>query len=149
MASQVLSGTTGDEDTPSISYTNNTGQNVRIIINFASLTQTPGTEYNTTILGFSVSCGGMNYGPAPLKTFGKHLTGSVLSSSYSYSPSELAIQSGQSVYRGYMPTELMLPPNGTFNLSGDFELNPPYNPSPSNPSTGRLSYNIVVIPEAG
>ena len=148
MASQVLSGTTGIQNKPSISYTNNTGQNVRIIINFASLTVNPDIS-GIYIIGFSVSCGGMNYGPAPLTTFGKHLTGAVLQAYYPYSPSEYAIQGyGQNALRGYMPTELMLPPNGTFDLSGDFELNSG-NSNPLNPANGRLSYNIVVIPEAG
>jgi hypothetical protein len=148
MASTVLSGTIPDTSFPSISYTNNTAQNVRIIINFASLKITSNLVSSTDVVGFYVFCGGMSYGPAPLITFGKHVVSGISRyTGFTASNADAVEGSNNNIIEGFMPTELMLAPNGTFTLSGDFQPKPFY--TPSNSATGTLTYNIVVIPEAG
>lgn len=115
MASQVLSGS------GSVSYTNNTGQNVRIVINYmsSSSSSTPGIIINwgaasaplrVQLVGTSVSAIGRNL------AFNTGTTGA---------GSNGLLSSGNA-----LPTELMLAPGQIFSAACGL-------------------YNIVVIPEAG
>lgn len=134
MASQVLSGSSNP------SYTNNTGQNVRIVINFMS---------NVT----SISWGGVSVSTSSTPTIGRNLafingTGNGDSNNmilpYTTTTSQQVLVStdnftgqqnftSQSVTSSNLaayPTELMLAPGQAFNSTCG-------------------AYNIVVIPEAG
>ena len=114
MASQVLSGT------GNVSYTNNTGQNVRVIINYCSNTFTSGGEIVISWAGVSLTV--IAY------ALGRNLA-------YVGAQNNHDMVSGNSGYNA--PTELMLAPGQTFSLSAG-RVDRPNGP-----------YNIVVIPEAG
>ena len=117
MASQVLSGT------GNVSYTNNTGQNVRIVINFmGSVGSIPTIVINWGGAGASVSGQtGVSY------AIGRNLAFTVLAGTAGFAANNgfLPPQTGST-----LPTELMLAPGQTFSASCG-------------------AYNIVVIPEAG
>jgi len=113
MASQVLSGT-GD-----VTYTNNTGQNVRIVINYMKtrLVSSSGllpSFYNRTSTG---GVNGNNYG-ANMDTGGT---------------SEALAAEGA-------PVELVIAPGDTFSVVGGTE---------NSRTIEIGAYNIVVIPEGG
>ena len=114
MASQVLSGT------GNVSYTNNTGQNVRVIINYCSNTFTSGGEIVISWAGVSVT--------ATTTAFGRNLA---------FNPQYAGSTNMQGTNVANAPTELMLAPGQTFSLSAG-RVDRPNGP-----------YNIVVIPEAG
>jgi hypothetical protein len=90
MASQVLSGSSN------VSYTNNTGQNVRIVINFMS------TPSAINWAGVSVTINGLTAIGRNLATVGS------ISSNNSFSTSGTTAGA---------PTELMLAPGQTFSAS--------------------------------
>jgi hypothetical protein len=123
MASQVLSGT------GNVSYTNNTGQNVRVIINFMgskTTTQPGGSQTNEMTIswsGASVSqfagTGASAFSIGRNLAFSSNTSGGVSANNYS----------GSSNVVGF-PTELMLASGQTF-------------------SAICAGYNIVIIPEAG
>ena len=135
MASQVLTGT-GD-----VTYTNNTGQNVRIVINYMKLSNsnivTPGS--------ITVSFGGVSttirtYGG----TIGRGIAGTTRGSSNASSG-----PSGQNFAKELfttgeiegVPLELILAPTETFSVVGNAQ---------AQVSTITIAaYNMVVIPEAG
>jgi hypothetical protein len=133
MASQVLSGSSN------VSYTNNTGQNVRIVINYMSgiSIQNPvGGTYKSigiTWAGVSVS--------APFAAIGRNLAFSSLEFSNSAYGNGIGLSANNALINdfnpsagifgdGALPTEIMLAPGQTFGASCG-------------------AYNIVVIPEAG
>ena len=116
MASQVLSGT------GNVSYTNNTGQNVRVIINYCS---NPNSSGRIVISWAGVSV------TATTKAFGRNLA---FLTTISYVTNSNNMEGSDSANA---PTELMLAPGQTFSLSAG-SSNRPNGP-----------YNIVVIPEAG
>ena len=132
MASQVLSGT------GNVSYTNNTGQNVRIVINYL---QAPGGggAFSTMSWGNGASVAipqgvriGRNLAFTNYTSAGQgQYTPAITSNNGSY----VSVQ-GSPVEFG-VPTELMLSPGQTFSVTT------------SNPSFPSNAYNIVVIPEAG
>ena len=116
MASQVLSGSSN------VSYTNNTGQNVRIVINYMA-----GTSGSITMSWAGVSAN------SAFSAIGRNLAfmvsklpvgGQALSN-----PTGIT---GNNAFgdNGALPTEIMLAPGQTFSASCG-------------------PYNIVVIPEAG
>ena len=117
MASQVLSGS------GSVSYTNNTGQNVRVVINFMSGTTTSGGPSGIIL----------NWGPtsAPLRV-------QLIGTGFSAIGRNLAFNNGTTgagnngllSSGNALPTELMIAPGQTFSATCSL-------------------YNIVVIPEAG
>ena len=118
MAAQVLAGT------GALTYTNNTGENVRIVINYLEV-QGSGSGG-----GGTMSWGGGGYCNFPqLVTFGKNLAATR--------------EDGQNVGRvsggsfDGAPTELALANGDTFSFSA---------PSHNNVS---YTYNILVIPESG
>lgn len=133
MASQVLSGN------GNVSYTNNTGQNVRVIINFM-VGKSVASYYELTIawgdgsaaassndllaIGKNIACGTVLFDPAGTTRFG----GMSQSNAAVYN-----IIAGSSIgvsHSSALPTELMLAPNQIFSAICS-------------------SYNIVVIPENG
>jgi hypothetical protein len=124
MASQVLSGSSG------FSYTNNTGQNVRIVINYMRRIL-PSSEMTMTWAGVSVV--------STLNAIGRNLAFSNTFTGASTTP--ISVTGNNADYRqggpgtspngGSLPTEIMLAPGQTFSAAN---IN---------------AYNIVVIPEAG
>jgi len=121
MASQVLSGS------GNVSYTNNTGQNVRVIINYASANH-----------GLTVSWAGVSATSTYARAIGRNLAFSADTSSFSgsvsYTASNMIVLSGYEAQETALPTEVMLAAGQTFSISSPFTVG---------------SYNIVVIPEAG
>lgn len=119
MASQVLSGSSN------VSYTNNTGQNVRIIVNYMS-----SSTNNITMswAGVSVS--------SSLSAIGRNLAFSVTGVGYERSSgiqqyAQNAVSPFNLNIATSLPTEIMIASGETFSASN---IN---------------GYNIVVIPEAG
>jgi hypothetical protein len=135
MASQVLSGSSNP------SYTNNTGQNVRVVINFmASVTSiswagVSATASSCTIgrnLAFSnreVVLGTSGTTSQPLAGQGDFTVVSVSGASASVGVAAVNCLSGGTADMA-LPTELMLASGQTFSATCG-------------------AYNIVVIPEAG
>lgn len=132
MASQVYSGT------GNFTYTNSTGQNVRLIINYYS------NPNSAETLGFRVSWSTATTATSPAFAFGKNIAHgriglSVGGESQNMLPSPLTVQNYTS-----LPTEVMLASGDTFSVSAYNLTNPSAN------ATGTLgSYNIVVIKEDG
>ena len=128
MASQVLSGSSN------VSYTNNTGQNVRIVINYMkAAVQTPGgiTTYIISMSWAGVSISGPNsrssYAIGRNLAFNNFGTAGISANNFSTDVGTSLNTSGNPG----LPTELMLAPGQTLAI------------------TGTDAYNIVVIPEAG
>jgi hypothetical protein len=117
MASTVLSGTSN------VTYTNNTGQNVRVVINFA---QTTSTGLN---MSWSATGGGTVSVTSTLTSIGRNLA------FYEYSSLSANNAISSSTTDGALPTEIMLAAGQTFSLSSS--------------ALTVSSYNIVIIPEAG
>jgi len=119
MASQVFSGT------GNFSYTNNTGQNVRVIVNYCSNQQ-----------GGSLASILMNWASVSITigafAFGRNLAFTSTSSSNGYVANNMLSNGGTSA-----PTEIMLSNGQSFSLSSTSSTWP------------NEAYNIVVIPEAG
>jgi len=118
MASQVLSGT------GNVTYTNNTGQNVRVVINFmssvSSMSWAGVTHTNTATSA------------AAAPTIGRNLAFNVgTSSNIGHSANNMVVPGGFEAFEFSYPTEIMISAGQTFSavLGG--------------------VYNIVVIPEAG
>lgn len=133
MASQVLSGTSN------VSYTNTTGQNVRIVINYmASANVDTG---GTTIKRINLSWAGVTVTANYLIAIGRNLAfnvGSNVSGGVSIVANNMAndevipatFGSLAEVYNNALPTEIMLAAGQSFSATCG-------------------AYNIVVIPEAG
>ncbi len=125
MASQVLSGSSN------VSYTNNTGQNVRIVINYMRSVQQQ-SGFNTFSL-ISMSWAGVSIsGPNTRNSYaiGRNLAFNNIYSG-GISANNFSAQNFDTSGNPGLPTELMLAPGQTFA------------------TTGIDAYNIVVIPEAG
>ena len=131
MASQVLSGASD------FTYTNNTGQNVRVVINFmqrlggtSSLTiRWAGVSVSATLfaIGRNLSYFSANEGLTPTGSTQVGYTYATAGNAFGAFP-----LSGRGVGAvGGLPTEIMLAPGQTFS------------------ATGCNAYNIVVIPEEG
>ena len=118
MAAQVLAGT------GALTYTNNTGENVRIVINYLEVQGSYPHGGGSMTWG-----GGASVALPQLVTFGKNLAATR--------------EDGQNVGRvssgGFdgAPTELALANGDTFSFSA-----PSYN-------NASYTYNILVIPESG
>ena len=119
MASQVFSGS------GNFSYTNNTGQNVRIIINYF--------EGNTFSYIVNVSWAGVTTRIPPQGTdslkFGRNIA------------FNSTTNSGNNLVGGVggAPTEIMIAPGQNFAITANT----------SQSTSAITAYNIVVIPEAG
>ena len=119
MASQVLSGASN------ASYTNNTGQNVRVVINY--MEGDPVTQKLTiNWAGLSVSADSKVSNLAPI--IGRNLAFSASSSNVANNMANT--QGTQSAAISALPTELMLAPNQTFSAICKI-------------------FNIIIIPEGG
>ena len=138
MASQVYSGT------GNFTYTNNTGQNVRVVINFLRAfnpNPTPTYPYSpVTISWAGVSI--YSYSGEGTSNIGRNLAsfsifGTSGSAQASNSTSNVAGGADESIVA--VPTEIMLAPTQTFSIT-----------APLLPLGSQITaYNIVVSPEAG
>lgn len=120
MASQVLNGS------GSVSYTNNTGQNVRVVINIMSgnSTQGPGT---IIIPGIVINWGEANN---PLRVQSGTIGISIFGRNLAFNNGSGVGNNGLLAPGNAFPTELMLAPGQIFNATCGL-------------------YNIVIIPENG
>ncbi len=119
MAAQVLSGT------GNVSYTNNTGQNVRVIVNYLSTGAFNDPATTLTLPGgVSISI------PAGI-AFGKNLA---FADNYANGFGDKGSTGGGYDTRWRAPTEFAIANGDTFNFSD---------------SLGNIKYNILVIPESG
>lgn len=142
MASQVFSGT----NKLSFTYTNNTGQNVRVVINYLN------AYIPASFRPLTLSAGDLNlsysYEGGTSVTLGRNLAfykyvqnlslsdGTTIAGNNAYVTSTQT-SNYQDELAGF-PTELMLSPGQVFAINVG-----------SNNGAGGFSYNIVVIPEAG
>ena len=123
MAAQVLSGS------GNVSYTNATGQNVRLVINYFDV----GTAGGTPVVSFP-GCSitvpqGVTYGKtlAFADDFGSNSAGATQS---------MSAQTGGTGNRTALPLEIALSNGDTFSIN-------------SSNSANIKGYNIIIIPEAG
>jgi hypothetical protein len=123
MAATVLSGT------GNVTYTNTTGQNVRVVINFAVIT-TKVTDYTLT-MSWSATAGGTVSIPTNFAGIGRNLA---FTTGNTNTANDAVIGSGGSE-KNALPTEIMLAAGQTFSLAAN--------------GANLMSYNIVIIPEAG
>jgi hypothetical protein len=121
MAAQVLHGS------GNVTYTNSTGQNVRVVINYLSIRTGGVNSINITANGSTWSqqlAGSATYG----KTIGYRIDGTNV---------------GQNVYTSSSsPTSEGCPLEFALDNGGTFSIN-----STTTPSFNQ--YNIIIIPEAG
>ena len=119
MASQVFSGSNN------FSYTNTTGQNVRVIINYLSSTGNPSISWaGVTVSAFATGT----------TAIGRNLGFSAFTTATGTMTSNNGVNGniGGVNTNLILPTEIMLSAGQTFSVSG-----------------GLNAYNIVIIPEAG
>ena len=119
MAATVLSGT------GNVTYTNNTGQNVRVVINFYRCNGDLNNSATTII-----TWAGNSIAEDRVQAFGRNLAFSNGSTTIS---NNMNPAGGDSSF----PTEIMLAAGQTFSISTNLSIYP------------LGAYNIVVIPEAG
>ena len=126
MAAQVLSGT------GALAYTNNTGENVRIVINFLKTGAGPSNETSTISWG-----GGASVEIAADCSMGRNLAFlDTVTSAF-----QISGIAGQNAFTNHAggfagaPTEIALANTDTFSIS--------------DPHNHGLVYNILVIPESG
>jgi hypothetical protein len=120
MAAQVLGGS------GNVSYTNSTGQNVRLVINYLRVGDNGATM---SFQGVTQSVSG-NY------TYGKTLAYRSGSGGNDRWNSDMASQHGGANANARLPLEIALSNGETFSLT-------------SSPSSAIEGYNIIIIPEAG
>lgn len=134
MASQVFSGSGSN-----FTYTNNTGQNVRVVINYCSVPDSD-TVIDISFAGVRIRTN--------LDVFGRNLAfffqggGSTAAGTGGGSGTQINYTANNTGSIGSSaPTELMLAPGQVFTLTG---VKPSF-------GTGGVvgAYNVVVIPEAG
>ena len=125
MAAQVLSGS------GNVSYTNSTGQNVRLVINY--LETATNVSGNTT-----VSFPGNTITLSPSMVYGKTLAWKTTSSSSNHITGSMAESAPDRTEDKLppLPLELALANGDTFSITG-------------NTSTNIKGYNMIIIPEAG
>lgn len=135
MASQVLSGT-GD-----VTYTNNTGQNVRIVINYMKFTNSDSINFGSITVSFGgVSTTIRTYGG----TIGRGISGTTRSGSNAsggHGGQNFAKDIFQTGEIEGVPLELIIAPTETFSVVG--------NGQGAAVTITIAAYNMVVIPEAG
>jgi hypothetical protein len=120
MASTVLSGSSN------VTYTNNTGQNVRVVINYMA------TPTNMSWAGVSVTATNVRAIGRNL-AFSNAVSNTTTTGNYSLTANNMALIDGTSAVESAsttLPIEIMLSTGQTF-------------------STTCAAYNIVIIPEAG
>ena len=122
MAAQVLSGS------GNVTYTNSTGQNVRVVINYFEVGGLGGTPI--------VSFPGCSITVDQLSTYGKTLAyQSVTDNNVTSSMASQGVGSGGKTVKG-LPLEVALSNGDTFSITG-------------NTSSNIKGYNMIIIPEAG
>lgn len=142
MASTVLNGS------GNFSYTNNTGQNVRVIIYGMSIVWGPTQTSPTLAQSFSITAGGSTFTiglQAGVQNaavwFGKGMavgaSNDASTPAYATGSNMLAYASNLDIVAA-MPTEFVLSSGQTISSSGTPLANPP-----------TVSYNMLVIPENG
>ena len=125
MAAQVLSGS------GNVSYTNSTGQNVRLVINYLETKESDTISSTLSFPGGSIELKGWSvYG----KTIAYVNSGGSTDSGWAEHASNTAnTTQSRKVYA--IPLEIALANGGTFSISG---------------TAGDVKgYNIIIIPEAG
>ena len=120
MAAQVLSGT------GNVSYTNSTGQNVRIVINYL---KTPNQ------LSVTVSFQGVSVTLAPNSVIGKTLAFGAYSGTGSHGN---GVGAHGAPTNGHCPCEVAIANGETFSIT-----------HPRDNEQANLYSNIIIIPEAG
>ena len=144
MASQVLSGT------GPVSYTNNTGENVRVVINFLEWSPLSGLQGPTGTIVLSWGAGSVAIDCRNSGAIGRNLAFSLensqefstnSASAFAVSNNGIAFADGtySAGVRLISPTEVMLAPGGTFSTSVTGAAT----------DSNIKGYNIVVIPEGG
>ena len=122
MAAQVLSGS------GNVTYTNSTGQNVRLVINYFEV----GTLGGTPVVSFP----GCSITVTQASTYGKTLAyQSVTDNNVTSSMASQGVGSGGKTVKG-LPLEVALSNGDTFSIT-------------SSNSANIKGYNIIIIPEAG
>ena len=122
MAAQVLSGT------GNVSYTNSTGQNVRLVINYLFVGANAGGTATMTFAG----CAGISIGQNQI--FGKTLAFKDASGSTNVVAS-MASATSSNASTDSIPLEIALANGDTFSINAT--------------NASKISYNIIIIPEAG
>ena len=123
MAAQVLSGS------GNVTYTNSTGQNVRVVINYFEV----GGLGGTPIISFP----GCSITVDQLSTYGKTLAYQSVTgdNNVTSSMASQGVGSGSKTVKG-LPLEIALSNGDTFSIT-------------SSNSANIKGYNIIIIPEAG
>ena len=122
MAAQVLNGT------GNVSYTNSTGQNVRVVINYM---HSPDSTDTTFALG-----GWSQVGPTLQQTMGKTLAYMTGANSTGWQNNQYMTSGTQNLNNGW-PLEFALANGDTFSYTSTGSGAP------------NFRYNIIIIPEAG
>lgn len=137
MAATVLNGTTSGG---SISWTNNTGGNVRLIINYFG---TAGQAATSTTYGIQIAIGSAifrsNYAAAIGKNLSYFTAGASGANSYIVTQLNMDISrigGDPSQFFTTIPIELYIPSSTTLTLSRIT-------------GSGEYSYNLLLLPEAG
>jgi len=130
MAATILSGT------GNVSWTNNTGGNVRVVINYFGANA---AESLTNGQGISMNAGGAVISASLVKAFGKNLafSGGFLSGTHpsqTYQSFGMIVPSGSGFTSQALPTEVYIPHTRSITLAL---------------AGGTASYNILIIPEDG
>ena len=123
MAAQVLSGT------GNVSYTNSTGQNVRLVINYLHIGSGEGSAPTMTFAG----CAGISIGQNQI--FGKTLAYKMASGDTNVVSSMASNKLTSGTGTDTIPLEIALANGDTFSINAS--------------NASNISYNIVIIPEAG
>jgi len=131
MASEVLSG----GNVASISYTNNTSQNVRVVINYVK-TQGGGSGYGLNMT-WTGNGGTASISGTYVNAFGRNIAASSNVSNY-YSSQNMEVASASAT--AAFPTEITLAPGYSFSISQS---------SPYYYNYNIQAYNILIIKEDG
>lgn len=125
MSATILSGT------GNVSWTNNTGENVRVVINYFGSNN---VATNGNGLGIAISVGTFSVSASFSKAIGKNLAFSGGASSLGYVSNNMIINDGNESTQQALPIEFYVPQSQTFSITL---------------SNGTASYNILIIPENG
>lgn len=140
MAATVLNGNTGSGG--SLTWTNNTGGNVRVIVNYFGSTDSQVATDRGIQLSIGTATVSAPYAVAMGKNLGMH-SGFFGTSQASSNPgyaaaswSNLVLAPGYTTYQSAIPVEFYIAASSSFTLSRITGTNP-------------FHYNILVIPENG
>jgi hypothetical protein len=125
MAATILSGT------GNVSWTNNTGGNVRVVVNYFGSNNVAST---TNGVGISISAGGPTFTASFAKAIGKNLAFSGGAASLGYVSNNMIVNDTNESTQQALPIEFYVPATQTFSITL---------------SNGTASYNILILPEDG